>query len=324
MATFETALDECLRRVNAGEMDVEGCLKLYPEYADQLRPLLETAARLKSGNQAAKPAPPPMPAPSNPPVPETNTQIHQFSDSRQRRGRSLSWYATPAVRALALLVIIVIGLFVIGTAFAQTAYPGDLLYGWKRASENAVRPVNPGLVDLWISQRRANEVLAVRDDPVRLAIAWAGYREVMNRLLSYDDPVQAAHIASVLRAQWQAFLQAGVPLPTGTAALPPVPTASPTPTLTGTALSTSAGTAPKATATGTPAGPTSQPTVTPTRLTFRSPTPRATRTSRPTRTPGPSPTAFATFTARPTWTSGPSPTFPATPTGCPFPPPLCP
>jgi hypothetical protein len=322
MATFETALDECLRRINAGEMDVEGCLKRYPEYADELRPLLETAARMKPGSDAPKAEPPPAPAgpmraASKASTPDPTAEIPQFADARQGRRGGLSWYAPPALRWAALVVIIVIALLLVGTAFAQTAYPGDLLYGWKRASENVVRPVNPVLVDLWISQRRANEVLAVRNDPARLAVAWAGYREVMNRLLAYDDPAQAAHIAAVLRAQWEAFLQAGVPLPTGTAALPPVPTASPTPTPTATALATSAGTIPKVTASSTPSGPTSPPTATRTNFVFP--------TSQPSRTPRPTSTSVPTWTPRPTRTASTTPfatwtPLPTFPTPC-FPPP---
>jgi hypothetical protein len=337
MATFESALDTCLKLINDGQADVETCLKLYPEYADQLKPLLETAARLKSGAEAeAKPAPPkqaeaaapaaaaaPAPAPTPPPAAAASA-VPQFTDSHQRRRRGLAWYATPGIRWAALVLVVILGILLFVTAFAQTSYPGDFLYGWKRITEDAVRPINPVLVDLALSQRRANEVLAVRNDPAKLAIAWAGYREVMNRLLAYKDPTQAAHIAYVLRTQWESYIEAGVPLPTGTAALPPVPTASPTPTATQTALATAEATFPSLKETATSSGGASEPTSTPTKASFSTPKPPPTWTPFPTRTP------FPTFTPFPSPTSGPSPTFhppptlPPPPTNCPFGPPLCP
>ena len=40
---FENILDGCLESVLRGE-SVEACLELYPDYAEELRPLLMTAA----------------------------------------------------------------------------------------------------------------------------------------------------------------------------------------------------------------------------------------------------------------------------------------
>lgn len=294
MATFEAALDDCLKRISSGEAGVQDCLKLYPEHAEKLRPLLESAARMKAGAPR-----------SGTSVPGPGAEVPRFADSGARRRRGLAWYATPTVRLIAVVVLIMICLFVGGSAYAQTTYPGDMLYGWKRASESAARLASPVLVDLWLSQRRANEVLAVRNETHRLVIAWAAYREVMNRLMAYNgDPVQAAHIAAVLRAQWEAFVQAGVPLPTGAAALPPVPTASPTPTSTPTPGSTSAATLPGGSPTSTLTGGTSRLTATPTDYSL----PTAPRP----------PTFPPTWTPAPTWTPFPSPSMPVFPT---FPPP---
>jgi len=43
---FERILDKCIARIASGEADIESCLNEYPEYAAQLRPLLEIAMLL--------------------------------------------------------------------------------------------------------------------------------------------------------------------------------------------------------------------------------------------------------------------------------------
>jgi hypothetical protein len=53
---FETVLDECLDRVQAGA-SIEACLARYPEHAETLRPLLRLAAAVRA-------VPPPRPNPS--------------------------------------------------------------------------------------------------------------------------------------------------------------------------------------------------------------------------------------------------------------------
>jgi len=43
---FENILDKCIAQIRSGEADVASCLNKYPEYAAQLRPLLEIAVLL--------------------------------------------------------------------------------------------------------------------------------------------------------------------------------------------------------------------------------------------------------------------------------------
>ena len=49
---LETILDTCISRIKGGETDVQGCLAQYPEYADQLRPLLDAAIYLMDAPEA--------------------------------------------------------------------------------------------------------------------------------------------------------------------------------------------------------------------------------------------------------------------------------
>jgi len=53
---FDNVLDDCLNRLQKGET-IEDCLRRYPEYADQLTPLLGVAQHLHA-------APPPQMKPT--------------------------------------------------------------------------------------------------------------------------------------------------------------------------------------------------------------------------------------------------------------------
>jgi mannose-6-phosphate isomerase-like protein (cupin superfamily) len=53
MSALNRALNESLALLEAGESSIEGCLAQYPEHADALRPLLETALELSQIPKAA-------------------------------------------------------------------------------------------------------------------------------------------------------------------------------------------------------------------------------------------------------------------------------
>ncbi len=49
--TIQQALDQCLEDIRSGGASVEECLRRYPEFADDLRPLLRMAKRLESADE---------------------------------------------------------------------------------------------------------------------------------------------------------------------------------------------------------------------------------------------------------------------------------
>ncbi len=49
--TIQQALDQCLEDIRSGAASVEDCLRRYPEFADDLRPLLRMAKRLESADE---------------------------------------------------------------------------------------------------------------------------------------------------------------------------------------------------------------------------------------------------------------------------------
>lgn len=281
MTEFEAALDDCLKRLASGEASVEDCLAPYPQFADDLRPLLSAA--LHVGRIAEV-------QPDKAFKRKTRKQLDGHMRASPRRRSPL------LLRLAVIATLLLVALLVAGTAYAQGAFPGDALYRWKLASENLARRVDPIRVDMWLAQRRADEILAVRTEPARLAIAWAQYRLVMDRLLAYDDPQFRDEILLMLKRQADEFARLGATLPTGVSALQVLPTLTPTPQTTGAPT----GLTPTPThdpALGTPVPASTDalyPTATDFTLAtlppFQTNTPRPTWTPRPTRTPEPTPT----------------------------------
>jgi hypothetical protein len=197
MSEFESVLQECLRDVEQGISNVEECLQRHPKHAAQLEPILLTSAYLARGREA------------------------RLSPAFQARVRSRlvrEMYAHPRrlarprfmfMRLTASLAAVMLALLLSGTVYAQRAMPGETFYAWKIASENAWRLVSPDPLgtDLAIAERRLEELIAVRNDPVLQAQALAAYLQVTNRLRSQIDPANQARILAVLDAQAEELSQ---------------------------------------------------------------------------------------------------------------------
>src|SRR5262245_3141857 len=124
MNDLERILDDCVERLTNGTSTLEECLSAYPEYASQLRPMLEGAAGLIHHLQDAS--------------------ISAIARARGRAKLSLHMQAYPRkrVRGLLLFQRLALGLAVVmfallsaGTVRAQSAMPADLFYTWKLVSE---------------------------------------------------------------------------------------------------------------------------------------------------------------------------------------------
>lgn len=329
-ADFDSILDECLDAILAGERTLEGCLALYPDQADELKPALQIgllAARLKK--------------------PEMDAGSVEALEMRLR-GQMLA-QARPPVRSaivpfskLAAMVAIVF-LLTIGAgggavAASANSLPGDPLYGLKRLWEAIILALS-GLFnnadDIWLhlAETRLKEAEDLAENGLL-------YRDVLVDL--YNATEQAMTLADVQTAPLVVvFLhdaeQRLENLPT-TAATEPVraellllvmpgadgrpripalnapevetkpvtftPTATPTPTLTLTATPTQTASV-TASATMTPS---STATLTPSSTaTSRVP---ATATRTPTLTASPTPTITPSITPSATWTALPLPVMP--------------
>lgn len=177
MTDFEQVLEQCLDALEQGASNVEGCLTRYPQHAAQLEPILLIAEGLEQGRTLE-------PSPAFKARARAKLTLHMQTHPRKvmRSGFAFWRFATN-------LAVLVLAFLVVGTVYAQNALPGDLFYAWKLTSEQVWRAVSPDPIrtDLTIANRRIDELNAVADDPVRSALAWQGYQEVLIRLQSELD-----------------------------------------------------------------------------------------------------------------------------------------
>jgi DNA-directed RNA polymerase specialized sigma24 family protein len=133
-------------------------------------------------------------------------QYLQFHAHRPA-GSSTFWRMTLIYTALVAAFLIT------GTAKAQSALPGDILYGWKRTSEQAWLSLSPDPVgtNIILADRRLNELIAVEHDPVRRAEASSDYSAALTKLNPVSNSTTSARLLPVLRAHSQRLANAGLP-----------------------------------------------------------------------------------------------------------------
>jgi hypothetical protein len=220
MSEFETVLQECLRDLEQGMANVEECLLRHSKHAAQLEPILLASAYLARGRAARL-----SPAFK---ARVRNRLIQQMYAHPRRPARSRFVF----LRLAASLAVAMLALLTAGTVYAQRALPGEAFYVWKLASENTWKTVSPDPLgtDLAIAERRLNELIAVRNNPILRAQTLNAYLEVTDRLRSQMNPANEARILSVLDVQVEELSQLDI-LPEGLAPdlVPPFeePTATP-------------------------------------------------------------------------------------------------
>jgi hypothetical protein len=197
MSEFEYVLQECLHEIEQGASNVEECLQRHPRHAAQLEPILLTSAYLARGREAR--LSPAFQA-------RVRTRLIQQMHVHPRR---LARPRFMFMRLTASLAAVMLAFLIAGSVYAQRAMPGETFHAWKIASENAWRLVSPDPLgtDLAIAERRLEELIAVRNDPVLQAQALAAYLQVTDRLRSQMDPANEARILAVLDAQAEELSQ---------------------------------------------------------------------------------------------------------------------
>jgi hypothetical protein len=226
MTEFEKALQECLHDVEQGNSSVDECLMRYPNYAQQLEPVLLTSVYLQRGSEA-------RPSAAFKARVRSKLVRQMYASPRQSRRSNFVF-----MRVAVSLAALVLALLVAGTAYAQGVLPGNAFYPWKLASENAWRAISsdPVETDLAIAERRMDELIAVRNNPALYSQVLEAYLEVADRLKSEINPENEARILAVLDSQSEQLNQPGVPEPLNQNILPQfeeptlTPTAAPTAT----------------------------------------------------------------------------------------------
>ncbi len=185
MSRSEDVLDECLQGAAPSQWKA-GC---PPDQAAELRPLLHAAAEIG----AARGIRPPESSKADGRARLTAYLLAHPHPERRTAGRAhlTAPTATAILRRLSLGLVVAVALFlVVGTTYAQSALPGQSLYSWKRASEDLWRAVSPNPlgVDLQVSQRRTNEMLAVSGNASAEQEAQQGYQAVLSNLSTLPEP----------------------------------------------------------------------------------------------------------------------------------------
>jgi hypothetical protein len=152
------AFEVCLSALATG-VDLETCLALYPDLADELRPALQTAQRARLSAQADVPA-----------AAMNRSRAKMLAHAGELRSKKKSFFLSGAFPRLALASLAVVLVFFLSfnglATVSAKALPGDGLYPVKLAAENISLRLAPSgearqqLADDY-QQRRTEEVLSL-------------------------------------------------------------------------------------------------------------------------------------------------------------------
>ena len=219
---FESILDECLQQLHSGQADVETCLARYPEQAAALRPLLQTASRLRA-------APVPRPSPAAKAAGRQQLllavarrrQAHAQAPFASLRSRgqelaaSLSWLLSPPkpARALVWAVAILLLLVVSGAGVVGVAARSSLdspLYPVRLVSEQVqlfltIDAEAKARLQVNLAQQHLAEIETLRQQG-RLDSGVAGRAEAL--LADQERALQQAKAISGVSADVQEEIQA--------------------------------------------------------------------------------------------------------------------
>jgi hypothetical protein len=216
MDDLELALDKCLQQLAAGKWSLGQCLAKYPQYATELRPLLETALQLQRGKTIR---------PSGTTRDRTRAELASYMEAHPRGGKA-SRGPKLGTKVGVLLIVVILALAITSAAFAQNALPGQALYALKLTTERAWRAVagDPIKADLILESRRADELIQLAKNqsshPSNAALGVnaetagiAAYTDVLNRLDQESNSENGEQILSELQEHQTAFAQAGIHVP---------------------------------------------------------------------------------------------------------------
>ncbi len=204
MNEFDLILEECVDLIASGESSPEECLKLYPEYAAQLEPILNTTVCLQEEGREVTP-------PSRLRARIRGELNQAMKNNPQKKSRFPVFFWRMALN----VSVLVFAMVMTNTAFAQEALPGESLYNWKLASEDVWRAVtvDPLGTDLKLSDRRVNEYVAVSSDEQRRTEVLLGYNKLLVRFKDEQNEGDRARILSVLRSQQDSLHKVGLSIP---------------------------------------------------------------------------------------------------------------
>ena len=203
MNDFDQVLDDSIRDIASNGATPEECLARHPEYSGQLEPLLKTAALMEGGQELL---------PSENYKTRARGQLMEHMQAHPRRSRrklSVVWNVAIG------LAVLVMAFVLTGTAFAQSALPGQPLYDWKLSSEQIWRASSsdPVSVDLALANRRTFELTSLSNDAASKAQVLAEYQGILARLTLEDNALYKDRISYTLKSNQQKLSAAGINIP---------------------------------------------------------------------------------------------------------------
>lgn len=202
MNKIETTLEQCLNEIETGEATLDEYLARYPEHAAELTSLLHASKRLARAGGV-------MPSPVF--KARTRTELKAYIQSHPRGKRPAPFVWRLAFNALTTFL----AFFILGTAIAQRALPGDTLFSWKLSSERVWRTVSIDRLqtDLTLSNRRVKELVRVYSDEDRRSRAVENYQQMLVRFKSDGDVTHQERILPVLRFHQESLHEVGISIP---------------------------------------------------------------------------------------------------------------
>lgn len=203
MTEFENILEQCLLDLEMGIANVDECISRYPKHAPELGSVLLTHTSLERLGEAR---------PSAAFKARVRAKLTQQMQAHPRKSGRFNFTFMRFATNFAVISLMLLGA---GTAYAQSALPGDTLYDWKLISENAWRAVSsdPVRTDLAIAKRRMDELIAIGDNAQLYSQVLDAYLEVAARLKSEMTVENEALILQTLNSQVEDLKESGVPVP---------------------------------------------------------------------------------------------------------------
>jgi len=128
---FETILDYCIDEMRTGK-SMEECLSQFPEYAEELRPMLDVAGRLEALD---------APEPSADTINNALFEIGQRTQQETQASEPSSFFLPEflrqpwIIRTVSAVLVVIVLFFGLSTASADSV-PGDILYPVKQLTES--------------------------------------------------------------------------------------------------------------------------------------------------------------------------------------------
>jgi len=158
MTEFETILDYCIDQMQAGK-SLEECLAQFPEYRNELKPMLDMSVHLGKLE---------TPEPSVATINNALFEIGQRAGKQQQTEKKSGLFLPEFIRkpwvfrSINALLVVVVLFFGLSTASANSV-PGDILYPFKKLTENVQFLLTTGKQDraelrLTFSEKRLKEL----------------------------------------------------------------------------------------------------------------------------------------------------------------------